>query len=72
MSHINYDIFACILDYLEHDKVALCHCALVNRIFSEVASRVLYRRVVFSPAWTLIYDRKDYFAVRPQKTLSLC
>ena len=32
-----------ILEYLEHDKVSLRSCLLVNRIWCEIAVRILWR-----------------------------
>ncbi|GBC03530.1 hypothetical protein RclHR1_05180007 [Rhizophagus clarus] len=48
------DCFNEIFEYLEKDKVTLRSCLLVNRLWCEIAVRILWRNV-----WNFIHDKSD-------------
>ena len=54
-----YDTLLPVLEILDHDYSDLYHCSLVNRDFNEMASKVLYSRVVLSPPFQPILNLKD-------------
>ena len=43
MSQLIADCLYCVLEYLENDKVTLYSCLIVNRLWCEVAVRILWR-----------------------------
>src|SRR5256886_15617893 len=45
MSQLPTDCLNEIFEYLEEDKVTLCSCLLVNRLWCEVSVRILWRRI---------------------------
>ena len=55
---LNYDLLILTLEALEeaeyHYYPTLFACSLVNRVFNEVASRSLYRKVVLEPQPTYV------------------
>src|SRR5436189_6429198 len=45
MSQLPADCLNEIFEYLEEDKVTLCSCLLVNRLWCEVSVRILWRSI---------------------------
>lgn len=62
--YVIHDVLATIFEILEDDRVSLYCCSLVCHEFASAASRVLYRRVTWSPVpqSTLDLRRKNEFA----------
>ena len=62
---LNYDLIILTLEALEeaeyHYYPTLFACSLVNRVFNEAASKLLYRKVVLDPQRTnvLRLGRRD-------------
>src|ERR1700691_645210 len=54
-----YDTLLPVLELLERDYGDLYRCSLVNRDFNEMASKVLYSRVVLSPPFRPSLDLKN-------------
>ncbi|KNZ77318.1 hypothetical protein J132_05746 [Termitomyces sp. J132] len=54
-----YDIHVQVLAFLHDDRISLYNCALVDRNFNNAASKVLYRRVCYSPEYRHVLDLKD-------------
>lgn len=53
-----YDVLLLVLETL-HDYSHLYRCSLVNRLFNQIASKVLYSQVVLSPPFRPVLDLKD-------------
>ncbi|KAI0776615.1 hypothetical protein BD413DRAFT_602174 [Trametes elegans] len=60
---LSYDVLILILDWLEDSYDSLVSCSLVNRTFREASAAYLYRRVTYSPAYSVVLDlkRRDDF-----------
>src|SRR6266496_2921108 len=43
MSQLTTDCLEEIFEYLEDDKITLCSCLLVNRLWCEISVRILWR-----------------------------
>ncbi|KAJ7737872.1 hypothetical protein DFH07DRAFT_841556 [Mycena maculata] len=69
--NLSYDLLCLILGLLEEDDSTLSHCSLVNREFYRAASRILYHRVVFSPALVLTRAQRDALLDRPRADAQL-
>jgi hypothetical protein len=46
---LNYDVLLHVLEMFQDDYGNLYRCSLVNREYNEIASKILYSRVVLSP-----------------------
>ena len=62
MPFLNADVLLHIGDYFlaQIDNESLYHCSLVDRAFNQVASRCLYRTVVYSPEHYAYHKREEW------------
>jgi hypothetical protein len=58
-SSLVHDILLPVLEILQYNYGDLYRCALVNRDFNAIASKVLYSRVVLSPPFRPVLNLKD-------------
>jgi hypothetical protein len=56
---IDSDILPCIFEVLRDNYDALYKCSLVCKEFNSIASRLLYRHVVFSPPFQPYLNLRD-------------
>lgn len=70
---LDYDLLVNILDIFRDDYGALYNCSLVCRQFNILTSRLLYRRVVLSPPFSLVLNLRDRGTLtEPSQFTSAC
>ncbi|KIM89935.1 hypothetical protein PILCRDRAFT_812719 [Piloderma croceum F 1598] len=58
-SQLGYDVLLQVLEMFRDDYGNLYRCSLVNREYNEIASKILYSRVVLSPPFSRGLNLKD-------------
>jgi len=56
---IDSDLLPCIFEVLCDNYDVLYKCSLICKEFNVIASRLLYRRVVFSPPFRPVLNLRD-------------
>ncbi|KAK0201056.1 hypothetical protein DFS33DRAFT_1446612 [Desarmillaria ectypa] len=56
---LNDDVLSCILENLRTEYAALRNCALVSRSLNQLATKILYSKVIWSPKLRPTFSLKD-------------